>query len=212
MKYVIYIALVLFQLVRKTVGMVWYFVAVPFRRYARNTVYNYALYNGIFLKRLLDRPIHENRQQYTIMPHHGANGGYIKKRHVSKLEYFLVFWLLWGWLDDDSNEDTFSWGRVEGLRKESKIAKYLLRNCTKPYYGNSFDLGDRRADYPAFHFWASWLWTTRNTAYNFKYVLHSKPLDYKYAFMIEWNGYKFGWDDRGDELRWVFFLNSKKGN
>ena len=120
-KYLRYIGILFWTLFRKVFGLVWYYMAIPFRRYARNVVYNYVLQNGIYLKRLLDRPILgiPNKPQnlyidnkyvfgYKINPYHKTDGGYIKFRNISRIEYEFVYWFIWGWLDDDSMHDTMA--------------------------------------------------------------------------------------------------------
>ena len=196
-KYTRYMGIVLWALFRKVFGLVWYFVAVPFRKYARNTVYNYVLKNGIYLKRLLERPIEEHENLYIIAPYHNTQGGYIKKRDVSWIEYQLVVWFVWGWLDDDSNEDTFDRGynntiiNGERLKWLPSFIKNSIRKVPKVQYGNSFDLGDARE--PEFYFWASYLWTIRNTAYNFKYLLHEVRDD---DLKFYWKGFGYNEDGR----------------
>lgn len=202
MKYLEYVAILLFTLIRKPIGLIWIYAAIPFRFYARNVVYNYVLQNGIYLQRLLERPIVDEGNCYTIQAYHNTTGGWIKKRKVSWLEYKLVYWLIWGWLDDDSNEDTFSWGQVEDLRLEWTWFHNATINLIKPKYGNSFDLGDVRAIYPAFNFWATTAWTWRNTAYNFRYMQWEKHCNDKNLWHVN---LPFGW-----ELGWKSDAN--KGN
>ncbi len=185
-KYLRYVGILLWTVFRKVFGLVWYYVAVPFRAYARNVVYNYVLQNKLYLKRLLERPItpiHRNEMfkpilLYVIEPYHGTEGGAIAFRRVSWLEYHLVYWTIWGWLDDDSNRDTFDQGYNRTVITGERLAflpefirKSLARANEKyTFFGNSFDLGDVRAEYPSFDFWSSTLWNIRNTAYNFKYM------------------------------------------
>ena len=189
MKYVEYLLILSWHLLSKVIGYFWFFVAVPFRKYARNVVYNYVLQNGIYLKRLQERTIIDNYCHYVIKPYHGTNGGYIDKRKVSKLEYALVYWLIWGFLDDDANDDTFDIGRVEELRKESKIWAFFLKGAERKQYGNSFDLGDLRE--PSFHLFASMFWNNRNTAQNFLYMQFQKK---DQPFLHTIFGRKVGWD------------------
>lgn len=197
MKYVEYALILSWHVLNKVIGVFWFFVAVPFRRYARNTVYNYVLDNGVYLKRLRERPItHVHGSLYPletlwweIAPYHGTQGGYIKYRKVSKLEYVLVYWLIWGWLDDDANDDTFDIGRVEELRKESKVWAFFLLGAKRNQYGNSFDLGDARVK--NFHFFATMFWNNRNTAQNFLYMQFQKK---DQPFLHTIFGHKIGWD------------------
>ena len=200
---------------RKVFGLVWYFAVVPFRDYANNVVFNYVLKKGIYLKRLNDRPITEvDNGIYTIQPYHNTQGGYIQYRIVSKLEYFLVFWTLWGWLDNDSTADTWSKNYTESIvngKRMTWLPKYIIRKLQKdldscPFYGNSFDLGDKRSEYPSFRFWSCTLWNFRNTAYNFKYSLHECLPTNKNFFYFKFLGTHWGYLPNGSHKgRLVYF-------
>lgn len=195
-KYVRYIGILLWTVIRKPVGLVWFYAAVPFRKYARNVVYNYVLQNGVYLKRLLERPIDTTttgHTPYKIGAYHGTQGGYINYRQISKVEYCLVYWLIWGWLDDDSNEDTFDKGHIDTILRGERLLWFpgeYLEDVPEVQYGNSFDLGDARE--PTFHFWASTLWLWRNTAYNFKYMQweENRP---EMLFYHVYGGWEFGY-------------------
>jgi len=201
MNYLHFIGILLFTIVRKTVGLVWYYFVVPFRFYARNTIYNYVLENNIYLARLNERnPKRVSDDMYEIAPFHGSDGGYIKYRKVSRLEYEFVFWFIWGWLDDDSNHDTFSSGFnqtiIDGERK-TYLPKFIIKSLIRDnstennkVFGNSFDIGDRRKEYPEFGFWSATLWNIRNTGYNFQYKFNER-IDQPFCFTI--NGKLYGW-------------------
>lgn len=204
MKYIEYLLILAWHVLSKVIGVFWFFVAVPFRRYARNTVYNYVLDNGVYLKRLEERPITKRPSYYFIAPFHNAKGGMIKRRHVSKLEYTLVFWLIWGFLDDDANDDTFDIGRVEELRKESKVWAFFLRGAKRNQYGNSFDLGDARVN--NFHFFASMFWNNRNTAQNFLYMQFQKKTQ---PFLHTIAGRQFGWGVAPDGVGYQLYYGKK---
>lgn len=191
MKYLEYITILVFVLIRKPLGLVMIYIALPFRKYARNTVYNYVLANGVYLQRLLERPIVETDLYYVIQPYHNSNGGYIKKRKVSWIEYKIVYWFIWGWLDDDCNDDTFDYGHVDRLTKEGGFLGWLVKSATRKHYGNSFDLGDARES--NFHFGATTQWTWRNTAYNFRYMQYEKQAGDKNIFLVTIFGKQFGW-------------------
>jgi hypothetical protein len=154
-------------------------------------VYNYVLQNGVYLQRLLERGVNEYEKFYTINPYHGSKGGYIKKRKVSWIEYKLVYWLIYGWNDDDCNDDTFDFGHVVRLRGEGWFWVWLLKGAERKAYGNTFDLGDNIIS--NFHFGATTQWTWRNTAYNFRYMQWEKHKDDKNIFLIEVGSWKFGW-------------------
>lgn len=204
MKYIEYIAILIWHLLSKILGVFWFFVVMPFRRYARRTVYNYVLQNGVYLKRLLERPIKDGGSFYWVYPYHETEGGYITKRHVSKFEYTLVYWLIWGFLDDDANDDTFDIGRVEELRKESKVWAFFLKGAERNRYGNSFDLGDRRIK--NFHVFASMFWNNRNTAQNFLYMQFQKK-DQPFLHVI--GGRQFGWGVAPDGHGYQLYYGKK---
>jgi hypothetical protein len=101
--------------------------------------------------------------------------GVIKYRKISLLEYYFSLFVLWGWVDDDSNYDTY-----DGVSSEDKVM-----------YGNAFDLGDARAKYPLFNFKRSSLWNIRNTAYNFNYLFEEIAKDNPNNFYVRFP--KLGW-------------------
>ena len=194
MKYLEYTSLLFWHLLSKIIGYVWFFAAVPFRRYANNVVFNYLLQNGIYLKRLRERfiisiCITPYILGWDIESDHCQEKGFIHYRKVYWLEYQLVYWLIWGFLDSDANDDTFDIGRVEELRKESKVWAFFLHGAKRKRFGNAFDLGDNIE--PNFHFFASMFWNTRNTAQNFLYAQWQKEYQ---PFLHTIFGYKFGWD------------------
>lgn len=160
MKYIRYTLVILFKIFAKVFGLFWFFIVFKFRSYARNRVYNYVLENNIYLKRLAERSpslfgTKGFNAKYTLKDVHNVRvQGYIRYRKVSWIEYQFCFWIIWGWVDDDSNHDTMSGGYREGM-----------------VFGNSFDLGDVRGQYPEFKLKESWDWLVRNTAYNFNYML-----------------------------------------
>jgi len=206
-KYIHWLFILFLVVVRKLLGLIMIWLVLPFRSYARNTVYSYHLENNIFLKRLWERrpkELNNGLWELTWSPHlTKASNKVIHTRKVTKIEYYIVLWLLWGWLDDDANEDTFDKGFnqtiIDGKRKtfipsfikeRLKKANTAANNC--PVVGNSFDLGDTRAEYPLFEFWSTFLWTNRNSAYNFNYRFHEIN-DQKLAWSIKLFGGLIGW-------------------
>ncbi|MCK5023726.1 MAG: hypothetical protein KAS04_06120 [Candidatus Aenigmarchaeota archaeon] len=183
----------LFTIFRKTFGLVWYWFVFPFRRYARSVVQNYALAwdTKTRIKRLDKRKPKWSPTLYGYIlrdVHSVGRNGLVKHRYVSKLEFWLVVFLIWGWLDDDSNHDTYDAGHLDRYLDHDKLNEgnifgqwwrksygfvfgYWLRKAVKDAtYGNTFDLGDLRAETPNFSFPAVLIWNTRNTAYNFWYL------------------------------------------
>jgi len=104
--------------IAKVIGKVWIFAAVPFRTYARNYVYNYVLQNNLPLKRLYERSPKYNAvlRGWELQDIHGVGRkGYIARREVNKFQFYLIVFFVWGWLDDDSNQDTTDTGYIKTL-------------------------------------------------------------------------------------------------
>jgi len=211
MKYIYYIV-ILFTVIFRRVFFPLVFVAIPFRKYLRNTVYNYHLNNDIKLKRLCERnPVLSGSavdNKYWILDggSHSSCRGLIKRKYVSRSEYLFSL-SLWLFLDDDANEDTYDKGFnetiINGERKtwmpefiKSKLRKAVDRSNMMHVKGNAFDLGDIRAEYPLFEFWSVFWWTLRNPAYNFNYKFNQMVGD-KYAFKVVIFGRVFGWLEDG---------------
>jgi len=187
-------------------------LALPIRGYLRNSVYNYHLENNIPLKRLLERkPVFDSDVNvYRLHNLHSPLKGIIHRRRVSVLEYYAIL-PLWLLLDDDCNADTFDPGFNETIINGSRMSwmpnfvvsslikdnkaydKYRLVNGI---IGNSFDLGDTRAQYPLYGFWSMFWWTLRNPAYNFNYKFN-QLCDEEKAFKIIVFNRVFGWDVDG---------------
>jgi len=210
MKYLYYLFVLFTVIIRRALGMFMIWLAIPFRVYARNAVYNYHLNNNLVLVRLQERNpkicVH-NKTYFLDGGNHSSQGGLIKKRNVSKLEYIFVMTFIWLWLDDDAVSDTYDKGFSETIiNKERKswmpefIVKRMRQAVDKANMthvkGNSFDLGDVRAQYPLFEFWSVFWWTLRNTAYNFNYKFN-QIVDKKKVFKIIIFNRLFGWDEDG---------------
>ncbi len=180
MQYLKFTGIMLFTLWRKVFAVVWFWVAAPFREFARNTVYNYKLQNNLWLKRLYERTP-QNIQGGWSLTGGRTDEGFIKHRKISSLEYYLVYWLVWGWLDDDANHDVTDIGYIKtiisGERTHWLGSKFIprlekeLSYLEKCKFGNTFELGDKRTPLELHKCWlSSLLWSClRNGAYNFKY-------------------------------------------
>lgn len=169
-------------------GKVWIFACIPFRAYARNYVQNCVLQwkmdgkdgRKLWLGRLWEREptLVDAEFRWYLKDIHNVNiEGYIDFRTVNKFQFYLIVFFIWGWLDDDSNEDTTDSGHIErAIANKPKwydACTLILRPFLKPVdtvYGNSFDLGDVRSDHPYFHWANTALWSCRNTAMNFQYL------------------------------------------
>jgi len=171
-KYIEFIGIMLWTVFRKVFGMIWYWFVVWFRRPARSIVYNYILQNRLYLARLGERnpTWDEARNGWTLegKKKHTSREGFIAYRKVNRLQYLLWYWVVWGWLDDDSTNDTYCSKKFfrdyKGVTGDSWIDNIPVTSDN----GNSFDLGDKLE--PCFSFRPAFWWTLRNTAYNFKYV------------------------------------------
>ena len=172
MKYLRYILILVLKLVGKIIGVPMFYLLLPFRAYARNRVYNYVLQNNIYLKRLEEREYKLSGFGYAITKashkNFRLNGlGFIEYKKVSFLEYCLAL-LIWVWFDDDSNYDTHD-------------GSESLETLNKPF-GNTFDLGDLRAEYPIVDGMKTFKWICRNSFYNFNYMFEEIREDSKYNF------------------------------
>jgi len=168
----------------KIIGRVYIFHAVKYRAEARNVVYNYILQNNKInlLKRLWQRnPVKvDGGWKLSGGPHEGYGIiGYVKYRKITKYQFYKAVFLCWGWLDDDSNQDTTDFGYIESIRngdRKNDLVGWLygdhLRalDLSHTKFGNSFDLGDYRANDPFYDKIACKVWNDRNTAMNFQYL------------------------------------------
>lgn len=193
MKYLRYVLILVLKLVGKVVGVPMFYLLLPFRAYARNRVYNYVLQNNIYLKRLEDREYKLSEVGYTIRKashkKFRLNGlGFIAYKKVSFLEYYLALFI-WVWFDDDSNYDTHD-------------GNESLETLDKPF-GNTFDLGDLRGQYPVVDGMKTFKWICRNTFYNFNYMFEEIRENSKYNFYIQF-----------PKLKWHFgfipYINSTR--
>lgn len=181
MKYLRYTLIILLKIVGKIIGIPIFYLVLPFRSYARNRVYNYVLQNDIYLPRLLERQYELNGDRYIPKVKSKKNfilknDGYIKYKKVSKLEYYFAL-MLWIWVDDDSNYDTH-----DGIPEEE--------TPLKPF-GNTFDLGDKRGEFPLVDMKKTFFWITRNTFYNWVYMYDEIRENDKNNFYIKLP--KLGW-------------------
>ena len=172
MKYLRYILILVLSLIGKVVGVPMFYLLLPFRAYARNRVYNYVLQNNVYLKRLEEREYKLSGFGYAITKashkKFRLNGlGFIEYKKVSFLEYCLALFI-WVWFDDDSNYDTH-----DGIETNETL--------DKPF-GNAFDLGDLRAEYPIVDGMKTFKWICRNTFYNANYMFEEIRENSKYNF------------------------------
>ena len=175
MKYLRYVLILVLNLIGKVIGVPIFYLLLPFRAYARNRVYNYVLQNNVYLKRLEEREYKLSGFGYAITKashkNFRLNGlGFIEYKKVSFLEYCLALFI-WVWFDDDSNYDTH-----DGIETNETL--------DKPF-GNTFDLGDLRGEYPIVDGMKTFKWICRNTFYNFVYMFEEIREHNKYNFYIQ---------------------------
>ena len=174
----------------KFIGFFAIWWAIPFRAYARNYIQNGVLqwkYEDR-LSRLWQREPELHYLDFDEktplgwelkdIVHNIGENGFIKYRKVNKYQFWFILWTVYIWLDDDSNHDTTdldyikTW--VNGERKDYKLAgivRWLVRKVNfNQVYGNSFDLGDIRAEHPYFNFWCTFFWNLRNLSMNYQYM------------------------------------------
>jgi hypothetical protein len=150
--------------------------------------------------------------------HNVGRNGRIGYRKTSWLKYYLIKVLVWKWLDDDSNEDTFAKGHsleyITGKRRfpvfHNTLIKILQKEVRDTTYGNTFDLGDYRAETPNFGLLSTLVWNTRNTAQNSAYLDdvicdESKTFQWKIGNMI------FGWEKDGAPVNGVQYYIRRIG-
>ena len=133
------------------------------------------LQNNVYLKRLEERDYKLSGFGYAITKashkNFRLNGlGFIEYKKVSFLEYCLALFI-WVWFDDDSNYDTHDGNET-------------LETLDKPF-GNTFDLGDLRAEYPIVDGMKTFKWICRNTFYNANYMFEEIRENSKYNFYIQ---------------------------
>jgi len=207
-KYVYYASLLMAQLAMKLPGIVLVYAAIPFRARARNAVYNYHLRRGHarHLKRLRERRPEKLPAGWKLHDIHAVGfTGFVAERPITKLQYYL--WLcVWVWLDDDSNHDTYDAGHIRnhhidnhsiwvGSALRAYLSDFLAKD--KPTYGNTFDLGDKRSWWPSYNWLCVLIWTTRNTAYNFKYLNCQQMETSLTSWYWSRYGLEFGWKPDG---------------
>ena len=201
--------------------LLWMVVAYKTRHWSTSIVFSYTLQNGLYLPRLT------NDKKVSVVP--VENGwelhsskyktiGFVEDKKVNWLTYQLVFWLLWGWTDNDCDRDTVAigYGRdiLEGKHFPGAPVWFLKRIAKEQAYletqpdGNAFHLGNTLVKN-----WVpilSTMWMFRNLAYNFNYSLEELPKGSKWHFYIHFpsKGWHFGfipYDAKERHGRMVWF-------
>lgn len=173
------------KLPQNIIGLVWWFVAFPFRKKARNIVYNYMYANGLSFPRMPKarkvgaRWLFEN------------NVGYIKYNKVTRLEFEIYRLLFWSWIDDDASlvgtaefhaVDVYgSWSEKRSdddvMLSDGSYTNIGANFVTKGSFFKIGELQNENTITDIFKFYkVSWLWNVRNTAYNFRYYTDGDKL------------------------------------
>jgi hypothetical protein len=213
MKYLYYIAVLVWSIVSKIIGVPMFYLLSPFRKWARNRVYNYWFDNDIFVVRFREREPKLSEDGTKIeLPNAVPDttlyvqAGYFNKVTVSKPVYWLAYFV-WGWYDDDSTQETWCRGHnINVLKGQTDPWALWLPGAKKSLedavadtetYGRVFDMGDE-ATY-SIRGWSTFIWILRNTAYNFSYA--SDIDDESKVWLIEFPSIKikrghlmFGWE------------------
>lgn len=179
-----------FWLIASIVFYSWMILGYITRRYNTNAVFNYCLQNDIHLPRLNEIKWYYDKA--TNCYFNNVNGaGYIKYRKISKIEFIFAF-LLWLWVDNDSENDTTDQGIIMDRIISKKTHKWMpefLRNIvkkekekavTKGFIGKAWSYGDARKS--EWYWISSIFWLFRNTAYGYNYMLEEMREDSKYNF------------------------------
>lgn len=219
MKYLEYTLSVPMTVFNKLFGLVWPYAVVWFRGWARGIVHSYTLENGFACKRLMERIPEWDGYGWVLHDVHGVGrNGYIGKRDVSWLKYIVAKHVVWKWLDDDSNEDTFARGHsleyISGKRRWPVFNDWLIARLKKEVegttYGNTFDLGDYRAESPNFGLMSMLIWNTRNVVQNAAY-LDDVMCDESKVFQWRLGKYMFGWEKDGAPVNGVQYYIRRIG-
>lgn len=179
--------------------IVWITLGYLTRRYNTNAVFNYCLQNNVHLPRLNEIGWYYDKETNCYLNNIEPKG-YIKYRKISKPEFVFAF-LLWLWVDSDSENDTTDQGIIMDRIINKEFLKWMpdfFRNIvkkekekavTKGFIGKAWSYGDARKS--EWYWISSILWIFRNTAYGWNYLLEEIAEDSKYNFYIQFP--KLGW-------------------
>lgn len=178
---------VLYLIICKPLGRFWIFFVLPFRGYVINYCFNYVLQHGLELKRLRERSPNLVRIDgvlgwalddiHDLSSHPEKLRGFIRHRKVNKVMFYFLVFAAFGWYDCDSNQDTTDTGYIKTLITGERKSWHSIFNpwlrkidLDSVVYGNTFDLGDVRAEHPFSHWAATFCWNDRNTGMGFQYL------------------------------------------
>jgi len=135
-KYVKFILRVLIIEIGMLVRIMVYWMIKVHRAHARHIVYNYMLQNNVFNYYL---------KKYNLKITEKNNDGYVEYEEVSYLDYLLYKYLVWIWLDDTAECDTYHEVMLSDILSDRKLVnKYADSNIIGP----SYNIGDLRISEP----------------------------------------------------------------
>jgi len=190
-----------------------YWFAIPFRKYGRNIVYNYAIQNNIYINGFSCNKFEYTDTNYEklyliINPKNNINTGYIVYKKVNKLEYLFAKWFIWIWLDDKADMDLFDTSDLIYMKNKKSLNKYYYEYIAmrKNSY-NSFQLGDKQFDYNYFlpalvHFF-------RMKECNFEYM-YNYTTDSNKTFKNKYFGWKTYIDINSSKQVYKKYIKNKK--
>lgn len=201
MKCLRYLAILLFGLFTKVVGVPVFYMVLPFRHWARNRVYNYIIQNDIYSEDMkASNPVLLG-DRYILRPTRRPVDaqGYVMYKKVSWIEFQLAFWLVWIWVDDGSNHDTVDerftgyWATGE---QKTWLPEFVRKQIQREYdsfkqFGSAWELGDARVS--EVYLVSTLLWIMRNTAYNLNYYFEYGNPDADYVFYHRFTNKYFDW-------------------
>lgn len=210
MKYTKYILILLLSTLVGIISIVWYWLIRDYRATARNVVYNYILKNKIQLWQL-SRYVPNNKFDGYI-----TDVGLVKFNDVSYIKYLWWKWVVWIWLDDNCENDTFNINVITKKSWYETSKKYfgkILLDNTLGYklYGTAFTLGDKRNDEPAISF-INEVHHLYTSSTNFDHYYGYTSIT-KYLFNLTILGRVFGWiyfDTIDDVDIYKLVFNKKK--
>lgn len=190
-------------MITSLIFIAWITVGYLTRRYNTNVVFNYCLQNNVHLPRLSEIGWYYDKETDCYLNNIEPKG-YIKYRKISKIEFVFAF-LLWLWVDSDSENDTTDQDVIMDRVISREIYKWFPnfivsivkkekeKAVKKGFIGKAWTFGDARTS--EWYWISSILWTLRNTAYGWNYLLEEIAEDSKYNFykQIKIFGFRTHW-------------------
>ena len=144
-KYLKFILRVLIVEIAMLVRIMVYWKVKVHRAHARHMVYNYMLQYNKFNYYLAKSGIQLSFNNADIENHKG----YVVAKNVSYIDYLLYKYLVWIWLDDSAECDTYHEVILSDILSDKELVKKYANHTI---CGMSYELGDRRAYDPIEYF------------------------------------------------------------